>query len=104
MSLFVQINKEQYIQHNANSSGSWCCQTNLGQTGIRLDTHIIGHGKPHQKCLEQSLKHNPYRMITSIEIPNHTKKNCGEDSFRCKALEIVKAFLNNGCICGEKSS
>ena len=42
-------------------------------------------------------------MIASIEITNHTKENCGEDSFRRKALEIVKGLLNDPGIGGKEA-
>ena len=70
----------------------------LRQAGIRLDTHIIGQRQADKQGLDQSLYHNPQRLVMSIEISDHAKQHRCYDGLQCEAPQIIISFLNNDSI------
>ena len=68
-----------------------------------MDTHDVCHWQTNQKCLNQTLCHNPKSPIISIKIPYHTEKNGCYNCFRCESSQVSKTILNNSCIGREES-
>ena len=58
----------EHIQYDSDGCGDRCCQTDHDQAGIGLNTHDISKRQSNQECLDQSLCHDPYRLIISVEI------------------------------------
>ena len=40
-----QIEEKCHVQYDPESCGDRSCKTDIGETGIRLDTHVISEGK-----------------------------------------------------------
>ena len=40
-----QIEEKCHVQYDPESRGDRSCKTDIGETGIRLDTHVISEGK-----------------------------------------------------------
>ena len=78
--------------------GDHCSPIDLRQAGIRLDTHIIGQRQADKQGLDQSLYHNPQRLVMSIEISDHAKQHRCYDGLQCEAPQIIISFLNNDSI------
>ena len=100
----VQINKESYVQEDSHSRCHRCSQTDLCQTCVRLNTHKICQRQTYQKCLDQTLCHDPDSLVISIEITNHTEQNCCHKCLRCKTFQICKSILDNRCICRKSTA
>lgn len=79
------MNIEDDIDHNTKYRCNRCCKSDLRQAGIRLDTHIIGQRQADKQGLDQSLYHNPQRLVMSIEISDHAKQHRCYDGLQCEA-------------------
>ena len=99
----VHIDKENHIHNYPDSRRHRCCQTDLCQAGVWLDTHHISERQTYQKCLDQALRHNPYRLIISVKISDHAEKDCSHNGFCPKSSQILKSSLDNCYIRGKES-
>ena len=93
----------EHIQYDSDGCGDRCCQTDHGQAGIGLNTHDISKRQSNQECLDQSLCHDPYRLIISVEISDHAEQNCGDDGYCTESSQVFKGSLDDRSICGEES-
>ena len=89
----------EHIQYDSDGCGDRCCQTDHDQAGIGLNTHDISKRQSNQ----ESLCHDPYRLIISVEISDHAEQNCGDDGFCTESSQVFKGSLDDRSICGEES-
>ena len=83
------------VQDDADDRGNRGCETDLRQAGVRLDTHEVGQREAHQKCLDESLCHNPECLVISVEISDHAEQNRGHDGFECESFQVIIAVLDD---------
>lgn len=82
----VHIDKENHIHNYPDSRRHRCCQTDLCQAGVWLDTHEVSEGETDAEGLDQTLEHNPEGFVVTVEVADHAEQNSGDDGFGRKAL------------------
>ena len=60
-----------------------------------LNAHKIRQQQTDQKCLDETLDHNPYGLIVAVEVADHTEQDSRYDGFQGKALEVFEPFLDD---------
>lgn len=73
-----QIEKKSHIQNNAHCSRDGGCEADIGETCVRLDTHIVSKRKSDEKCLDQSLKHDPHGLAITVKISHHAEQHSSQ--------------------------
>ena len=99
----VKIEVEADVQDYAGQRGHRRGKANLRQARVRLDAHHIRKRQADEQRLDETLCHDPERLVVAVEVAEHAEEDRRQDGLGREALQILKAFLHDLGIRREKS-
>lgn len=85
---FLQPEHKSDTENQLQYRGHRCCQPDMEQRGIRLDTHNIRYRHSDAECTKNSLYHNKSCSANSI-IESGVEEDSSEQTVNCIGFQVI---------------